>query len=78
MSVCLVTPYIKTYKCQADLHESFITDRGTLLVTRRQSATEANLSIVGGRIHALVFECLIFEVDPEKGHIQFLERVLSY
>lgn len=72
MSVCFVTPCNETYKCQADLHESFITDRGILLVTARRSATEADLSTVGGRIHALVFECLIFEVDLEKGHIQFL------
>lgn len=58
----LVTPGNAKYKCEADLHESFITDRGTLIVSV-YNATQADLSSVGGPKNGWIFDCLFVELD---------------
>ena len=81
LNVCpqlgLVTPEDVTYPCQADFHESFITDRDTLLVTA-YNATEADLSLIGGPSNGWVFDCLFFELDPKNGDILFRWSALEH
>jgi len=48
--------------CQADLHESYVTDRGSILVTA-YNATQANLTAVGGAADGWVWNCLFYEID---------------
>ena len=81
LTVCpqlgLLTPDNVTYACQADLHESFVTDRNTLLVTA-YNATEADLSSIGGPPDGWVFDCLFFELDPKNGDILFRWSALEH
>ena len=74
LTVCpqfgLLTPNNVTYPCQADLHESFVTDRNTLLVTA-YNVTETDLSSIGGPPNGWVFDCLFFELDPKNNDILF-------
>lgn len=81
LNVCpqfgLVTPDNVTYPCQADLHESFVTDRNTLLVTA-YNATETDLSSIDGPSNGWVFDCLFFELDPKTGNILFRWSALEH
>lgn len=81
LTVCpyfgLLTPNNQTYPCQADLHESFVTDRNTLLVTA-YNVTETDLSSIGGPSHGWVFDCLFFEIDPRDGNILFRWSALEH
>lgn len=74
LTVCpklgLVTPDNVEYQCEADLHESFVTDRGTLLVTA-YNVTQADLSSLGGPTDGWIFDCLFFELNPTDGDILF-------
>ena len=66
LTVCpqldLVTPENVKYPCDADLHEAFVTSRGTLLVTA-YNATQADLSSIGGPKNGWIFDSLFFELD---------------
>ena len=66
-----------TFDCQADFHESFITDRNTLLVTA-YNVTETDLSSIGGPVKGWVFDCLFFELDPKNGEILFRWSALEH
>lgn len=81
LNVCpqfgLVTPDNFTYPCQADLHESFVTDRNTLLVTA-YNVTETDLISVGGPSNGWVLDCLFFELDPKNGDIIFRWSALEH
>ena len=81
MVVCpqlgLVTTDNAKFQCEADLHESFITGRDTLLVTA-YNVTEADLSSIGGPTDGWVFDCLFFELDPEDGRILFSWSALEH
>lgn len=74
LTVCpkfgLVTSDNAVYQCEADIHESFITDRGTLLVTA-YNVTRTDLSPLGGPTNGWIFDSLFFEVDPTDGDILF-------
>ena len=74
LTVCpqlgLVTPDNIKYPCEADLHESFVTDRNTILISA-YNATRADLSSLGGPRDGWVFDCLFFEIDPEDGSALF-------
>jgi hypothetical protein len=48
--------------CQADLHESYVTDYGSILVTA-YNATKADLTAVGGAADGWVWDCLFYEID---------------
>ena len=65
----LVTPDNTTHLCDADLHESFLTDRETLLVTA-YNVTQADLSSIGGGQNGWIYDCLFFELDVN-GNILF-------
>ena len=81
LNVCprlgLSTPDNITYPCEADFHESFVTDRNTLLVTA-YNVTETDLSSIGGPSKGWVFDCLFFELDPKSGDILFRWSALEH
>lgn len=74
LTVCpklgLVTPDDTEYLCEADLHESFTTDRDTIIVSA-YNATQTDLTSVGGQNDGWIFDCLFFEIEPETGKILF-------
>ncbi|KAI9687335.1 MAG: hypothetical protein M1822_002378 [Bathelium mastoideum] len=63
-------PGNQTFDCTIDLHESFLTDRNTLLVSA-YNATPIDLSPVNGPTNGWGFDSLFFEVDPETDEILF-------
>lgn len=73
----LVTSDNETYPCDADLHESFVTDRNTILITA-YNATAADLSSIGGPRNGWVFDSLVFEIDPRNGKILFKWSALEH
>lgn len=66
----LVIPGGRTYACEADFHESFLTDRDTLIVTA-YNATPADLSVIGGPKDGWIFDSLVYEIEPESQEILF-------
>ena len=67
----LVTPDDVFYACQADLHESYATDRDTLIVTA-YNATPADLSAVpGGTKDGWAFDSLFYELNPRTHEVLF-------
>ena len=81
LNVCpkfgLSTPDDAIYPCEADFHESFVTDRNTLLVTA-YNVTNTDLSSIGGPSSGWVFDCLFFELDPRNGSILFRWSALEH
>lgn len=81
LTVCpkfgLVTPDNTQYPCEADLHESYTTDRDTILVSA-YNATPTDLTSVGGPKDGWVFDCLFFEIEPESGKILFRWSALEH
>lgn len=81
LNVCpqfgLLTPDNTIYPCEADLHESFVTDRDTLLVTA-YNVTTTDLSSIGGPVKGWVYDCLFFELDPRNGDILFRWSALEH
>jgi len=73
----LTIPGNETFECQADIHESYITDRNTLLVTA-YNATPADLTAVNGSSNGWVFDCLFFELHPKTGEILFRWSALEH
>ena len=73
----LLTPDNSEHPCEADLHESFVTDRNTLLVTA-YNVTKTDLSSVGGPSNGWVYDCLFFELDPKNGSILFRWSALEH
>ena len=65
------------YPCEGDLHESFITDRDTILITA-YNVTQADLSGLGGPIDGWIYDCLFFELDPKDGGIIFSWSALEH
>jgi hypothetical protein len=57
-----VTQNNKIFPCYADIHESFITDRGSIIITM-YNVTTADLTLVNGTKDDWVFDCLFFDVD---------------
>ena len=66
----LVTPDGTRYPCEADLHESYVTDRNTILVTA-YNATPTDLSSIGGPKDGWIFDCLFYEIEPKSGNVLF-------
>ena len=73
----LVTPDNTKYPCEADLHESYITDRDTILVTA-YNATPTDLTAVGGPKDGWIFDCLFFEIEPASGEVLFRWSALEH
>ncbi|KAL8936650.1 MAG: hypothetical protein Q9216_004819 [Gyalolechia sp. 2 TL-2023] len=74
LTVCpklgLVIPGGKTYPCEADFHESFLTDNDTIVLTA-YNATPADLSAIGGSKDGWIYDNLILEIEPESEEILF-------
>ena len=74
LTVCpklgLVTATNTTYECEADLHESYLTDRNTLLITA-YNATPTDLRSIGGPKEGWVYDSLFLEISPKDGSILF-------
>lgn len=81
LTVCpklgLVTPDNKNYPCEIDFHESYVTDRDTILVTA-YNVTATDLSPIGGPENGWVFDCLFFEINPKDGSILFRWSALDH
>lgn len=58
----IVTPLGLSYSCNIDLHEQYITEWGTILVTVT-NVTTADLSSIGGPTDGWVYDSLFFEYD---------------
>jgi Arylsulfotransferase (ASST) len=57
-------------ECFADLHESFITERGSILVTA-YNITTADLTSVGGPKDGWVYDGLVYEIDIKSQDVLF-------
>lgn len=66
----LVAPNGLNITCGADIHESYITDRGSILITAYNTTT-TNLTSVGGSENGYVWDSLIFEIDIKTQEILF-------
>lgn len=62
--------------CQADLHEQYLTDRGTLLVTA-YNITQTDLTSVGGASDGWILDSLFFELDLETSETLFSWSALA-
>ncbi|KUJ15115.1 uncharacterized protein LY89DRAFT_750346 [Mollisia scopiformis] len=58
------------YECQADIHESVVTDRGTLIVTA-YNYTQADLTSINGTADGWIYDGLVFEIDIPTQEILF-------
>jgi hypothetical protein len=65
------------YKCQADLHESFVTERNTLLVSG-YNVTQTDLTAVGGAVDGWVSDSLFFEIDIKTQKVLFSWSALAH
>ena len=70
----MVDGFIKV-DCQADLHESYVTDRGSLLVTG-YNLTQADLTSVNGSAQGWVYDSLFFDIES-KPRRSYFHGVLS-
>ena len=66
----LVTTESTQPSCEADVHESFVTDRNTILVSA-YNATPTDLSSIGGPKDGWIWDCLFYEIEPKSGNVLF-------
>lgn len=64
-------------ECYLDMHESYLTKNGTLLVTA-YNVTKTDLSILGGPKDAWIFDSMFYEIDIETQEILFRWRSLDH
>jgi hypothetical protein len=73
-SICphfdLVTPNNYNFTCNADLHESYVTERGSILVTA-YNITTADLTSVNGTSKGYIYDSLFYEIDIKTQKILF-------
>ncbi|MCJ1390086.1 hypothetical protein MMC18_002944 [Xylographa bjoerkii] len=65
-----VTTDNTTYDSYLDVHENFITDRGTIIVVAT-NVTRADLSSVGGPKDGWILDCLLYEIDIKTNEVKF-------
>ncbi|KAJ5469223.1 hypothetical protein N7539_008841 [Penicillium diatomitis] len=73
----LTLPPGQSAPCQADVHESFITEDNTILVTA-YNITSANLKDLGGPEEGWVLDPLVFEIDLTTSEILFSWSPLAH
>jgi hypothetical protein len=66
-----------TAECHADVHESLITDRNTMLVTAYNQTT-ANLTSVGGPANGYVIDSIAAEVNMTTNEVLFTWSPLAH
>jgi hypothetical protein len=74
--VNVFAPLGKSYPCQGDLHESYITDHGTIIVSA-YNATPYDLTLVGGPSDGYVLDGLFFEIDIKTQDVLFSWSALA-
>lgn len=67
--VTLNTPKV-TFPCYADVHESVITERGSIIISM-YNITQADLTSVNGSADGWVYDSLFFEVDIKTNETLF-------
>ena len=81
LTVCpkmgLVTPDNTSFSCEADFHESHVTERNTLLITA-YNVTTADLTSLGGPKHGWIYDCLFVEIDPKDSTVVFRWSALDH
>lgn len=81
-SVCLpnmdfVTVNNTVYECYCDMHESQVTDRGTIIVTA-YNITRHDLKPVGGRSDGWILDSQFYEIDIATNEIVFSWKSLDH
>lgn len=71
------TPSDTEILCQCDVHESQITDHGTILLTA-YNITTTDLSAIGGPKKGWVYDSLVVEVDVVKGEVLWTWSPLAH
>lgn len=72
-----VTSTGQTFASNIDLHEIFITNRNTLLVTAN-NVTRHDLSAVAGPTNGWITDCLIYEIDIATNRVLFHWSALDH
>ncbi|KAL9107267.1 MAG: hypothetical protein Q9227_007808 [Pyrenula ochraceoflavens] len=72
----ILTPGNTEFPCYADIHESAITERGSLLLTV-YNITTADLSSIGGPKDGWVYDGLFYEVDIKTNKTLFQWKALE-
>ncbi|MCJ1431939.1 hypothetical protein MMC27_001295 [Xylographa pallens] len=65
-----VTTDNATYDSYLDVHEDFITDRGTIIAVAT-NVTRAHLRSVGGPQCGWILDCLLYEIDIKTNEVKF-------
>ena len=73
----LTKPPSQSSSCDADVHESYITDYGTILVTA-YNITTADLTSVGGPKNGYVYDSLLVEIDLRTKDVLFVWSPLAH
>ncbi len=73
----LLTADHTSYSCEADVHESLITSRGTLLFVAH-NVTRADLSPIGNPKDGWVYDSLVYDIQPRTGEILFRWSSLAH
>jgi len=63
-------PNIPRFECQADIHESYVTERGSIILSA-YNYTQADLTSVGGPADGWIYDGLFFYVDIKTQKILF-------
>ncbi|PSR80927.1 ASST-domain-containing protein [Coniella lustricola] len=63
--------------CEADVHESYITNRNSILVTA-YNVTQTDATSIGGPADAWIYDPLAVEIDIKTGEILFLWSPLAH
>jgi hypothetical protein len=73
----LVTFDNATHPCEADIHESHVTSRGTILFVA-SNVTQADLSSIGGPENGWVYDFLVYDMEPRTGEILFIWSAVEH
>jgi hypothetical protein len=73
----IVTPNHIAYDCYLDEHESYLTDRGTI-IANAFNVTQKDLTSVGGPANGWIFDSLFYEIDVATQEVLFRWRSLDH
>lgn len=73
----LVAPSNTKYDCYLDMHESYLTDQGTIIASA-YNVTQKDLTSVGGPSNGWIFDSLFYEIDLVTEEVLFRWRSLDH
>ena len=73
----IVTPNYTAFDCYLDQHESYLTDKGTI-VTSAYNVTQKDLTSVGGPSDGWIFDSMFYEIDIVTQEVLFRWRSLDH